>query len=102
MLTAFDDIGSGGQLKATKHRVTFDGVPYDAERMSMAYFGAASPETVLEPLKVDGASEKMEPYKANGLTIPSGITVGEYSEMIMTSIYGSSVQRQQSVSMSNA
>lgn len=81
---------SGRQLKATKHRVTFNSVPHDVERMSMAYFGAASPDTVLEPLKVDGA-EAFEKYEANGLTIPPGITVGEYSKMIMASIYGAGI-----------
>lgn len=81
---------SGGQLKATKHCVTFDGVPHDVERMTMAYFGAASPETVLEPLRTEGA-KVMERYEANGLVIPRGITVGEYSKMIMKGIYGSSV-----------
>ncbi|KAL9079363.1 MAG: hypothetical protein Q9157_001750 [Trypethelium eluteriae] len=85
---------SGGQLKATKHRVTFDGVPHDVERMSMAYFGAAVPDTRLEPLKICGTGEAMEQYKANGLIIPTGITVGEYSKMIMAGIYGSSVEQQ--------
>ncbi|KYG40585.1 hypothetical protein M433DRAFT_54823, partial [Acidomyces richmondensis BFW] len=41
---------SGRWLKATKHRVTFKGVPHDRERMTMAYFALASPETVLEPV----------------------------------------------------
>lgn len=77
---------SGGKLKATKHRVTFDRVPHDVERLSIAYFGAASPETVLEPVKSDG--EKMREYKANGVVIRPGITVGEYGGLIMKNIYG--------------
>lgn len=81
---------SGGKLKATKHRVTFNGVPHDQERMSMAYFGAASPETKLEPIRQ--GSEAVSEYSSNGIKIPPGITVGELSKMIMESIYGSSVK----------
>ncbi|KAF2164098.1 hypothetical protein M409DRAFT_25445 [Zasmidium cellare ATCC 36951] len=83
---------SGGQLKATKHRVTFNSVPHDIERMSMAYFGAAAPDTVLEPLKIDG-KKAFDKYETNGLTIPPGITVGEYSKMIMTGIYGTGIHK---------
>ena len=78
---------SGGQLKATKHRVTFEGVPHGVERMSMAYFGAASPETVLEPVVGQGEA-KIGKYNANGVIIEPGITVGEYGRMIMENIYG--------------
>lgn len=86
---------SGGQLKATRHRVTFDTVPHNVERMSMAYFGAASPETVLEPLKIEGAKE-LKTYEANGVTIPAGITVGEYLKMIMAGIYGAGLHEKPS------
>ena len=79
---------SGGQLKATKHRVTFDGVPFHRERQSMAYFGSADPATVLQPIK--NPHRKMEMYSANGMMIPQGITVGEYGRRIMESIYGPS------------
>ena len=82
---------SGGRLKATKHRVTFDGVPHNTERLSMAYFGAASPETILEPLNLADGEAQMEKYEANGVTIRPGITVGEYARIIMENIYGSSV-----------
>jgi isopenicillin N synthase-like dioxygenase len=82
---------SGGRLKATKHRVTFEGVPHDVERLSMAYFGAASPETVLEPIKIGNEQDQIRSYQANGVTIEPGITVGEYGRIIMESIYGSSV-----------
>lgn len=82
---------SGGRLKATKHRVTFDGGPHYVERMSMAYFGAASPETVLEPLNLGDGQDQMEKYEANGVTIHPGISVGKYSKIIMENIYGSSV-----------
>ena len=84
---------SGGRLKATKHRVTFDGVPHNVERLSMAYFGAASPDTVLEPIKNGDAKSEMEHYEANGVTIQPGITVGEYGRMIMENIYGSGVEK---------
>lgn len=83
-------------MKATQHRVTFDGVPHDVERLTMAYFGAASPDTTLQPLQVDGG-KAMEKYEANGLTIPAGITVGEYSKMIMSGIYGPNVAEKQPV-----
>ncbi|RDW62030.1 clavaminate synthase-like protein [Coleophoma cylindrospora] len=79
---------SGTQLKATLHRVTFDGLPFNQERQSMAYFGKANPDTVLQPVLPGKAMEK---YMTNGLEVQPGITVGELSEMIMTSIYGSSV-----------
>jgi len=80
---------SGGQLKATLHRVTFDGLPHDRERQSMAYFGAANPETILEPI-VPGRT--MTKYYSNGLELKPGVTVGELSRMIMTGIYGASTQ----------
>ena len=82
---------SGGRLRATKHRVTFEGVPHDVERMSMAYFGAASPHTVLEPIKIGDEQRDMEQYEANGVIIKPGITVGEYGRIIMEGIYGSGV-----------
>lgn len=85
---------SGGRLKATKHRVTFEGVPHDVERLSMAYFGAASPETVLEPIKMGDQYDQMDKYEANGVTIHPGITVGEYGRIIMENIYGSSVAQE--------
>ena len=76
---------SGKKLKATLHRVSFDGLPCDRERQSMAYFGMANPETVLQPL-VEG--RKMGKYCTNGLEIEPGITVGELNGMIMRNIYG--------------
>lgn len=83
---------SGNQLKATMHRVTFDGVPFDQERLTMAYFGSAAPETVLEPLS--GGGEKMGAYSTNGITVYPGITVGEYGKQIMEKIYGPAVKKQ--------
>lgn len=82
---------SGRRLKATKHRVTFDGVPAGVERLTMAYFGAAAPETVLEPVVLAGDGEKMDRYEANGVVIQPGITVGEYGRIIMENIYGKGV-----------
>jgi len=79
---------SGCQLKATLHRVTFDGLPFDRERQSMAYFGTANPDTILAPI-LDG--RKMERYESNGLEIEPGITVGQLGDMIMKRIYGASV-----------
>ncbi|KAI1618208.1 hypothetical protein EDD37DRAFT_647019 [Exophiala viscosa] len=82
---------SGGMLKATLHRVTFDGVPFDQERQSMAYFGQASPETVLQPI-TGGVVEK---YVSNGLVLTPGVTVGELSKMIMSGIYGTAFQEKE-------
>ncbi|KAF8857813.1 Clavaminate synthase-like protein [Acephala macrosclerotiorum] len=76
---------SGNQLKATLHRVTFDGLPHDKERQSMAYFGAAHPDTVLRPLL---SGVEMGEYHSNGMSLEPGITVGELNNRIMTSIYG--------------
>ncbi|RFU32285.1 hypothetical protein B7463_g4065, partial [Scytalidium lignicola] len=77
---------SGNQLKATLHRVTFDGLPYDQERQSIAYFGAANPETVLQPLL---PGEAMSKYYTNGFEVRPGITAGELNRMIMNKIYES-------------
>lgn len=96
-LIQLDNTGSGGQLKATKHRVTFEQVPHNVERLSIAYFGKASPDTVLQPLQREGA-KLMEDYEANGLKIPVGITVGEYSKLILAGIYGSGVVEKQPAS----
>ncbi|KAE9369991.1 Clavaminate synthase-like protein [Stipitochalara longipes BDJ] len=76
---------SGAKLKATLHRVSFDGLPHDKERQSIAYFGMANPETILQPL-VHGTI--MKQYNTNGIDIEPGITVGELSRRIMRNIYG--------------
>ncbi|KIW28389.1 uncharacterized protein PV07_08057 [Cladophialophora immunda] len=76
---------SGAQLKATLHRVTFDGLPHDQERQTMAYFGSANPETVLQPI-VPG--RQVEKYYSNGLELEPGVTVGELRHKIMSNIYG--------------
>ena len=55
----------------------------------MAYFCAANPETVLEPL-VGGKA--VEVYKTNGMIIEKGITVGELGRRIMEGIYGSGIE----------
>lgn len=86
---------SGGHLKATRHRVTFDGVPFDKARQTMAYFGSANPETVLEPL-AGGSQERLKGYNANGIVINPGITVGEYQRKIMEKIYGNGAAQEQS------
>lgn len=83
---------SGGRLKATLHRVTFDGVPFDRERQSMAYFGKASPDTVLQPIVGVGGGGTLEKYVSNGLVLEPGVTVGELSKMIMRDIYGAAFQ----------
>jgi len=86
---------SGRQLKATLHRVTFDSVSYDQERQSMAYFGKASPETVLQPIKAETASQK---YYTNGVELRPGMTVDELSTTIMRNIYGAAFQPAQNSS----
>ncbi|KAG0650871.1 non sense mediated decay [Hyphodiscus hymeniophilus] len=75
---------SGTHLKATLHRVTFDGLPHDQERQTMAYFGSAHPDTVLQPIM---AGKTMGKYHSNGFDIEPGITVGQLNAMIMKSIY---------------
>ena len=76
---------SGTQLKATLHRVTFESLPYDQERQTMAYFGAANPDTVLQPILT---GQRFEKYYSNGIELVPGITVGELNAMIMRNIYG--------------
>ena len=76
---------SGKKLKATLHRVSFEGLPHDRERQSMAYFGMASPDTVLRPLL---QGQKMGKYSTNGLELEPGITMGELNRRVMRNIYG--------------
>jgi isopenicillin N synthase-like dioxygenase len=76
---------SSGQLKATLHRVTFDGLPYNVERQTMAYFAKASPDTVLQPIRPELNGQK---YFTNGFEILPGMTVGEVSKKVMQNIYG--------------
>ena len=71
---------SGAQLKATMHRVTLDGVPFDRERITMAYFGGADPNTALEPIKK--GSIAIGAITKNGVTVYPGITVGEYDRLV--------------------
>ena len=75
---------SGNYLKATLHRVTFDGLPYDQERQSMAYFGAAHPDTVLKPIMT---GQKISKYLSNGIEVEPGMTAGQLNELIMNNIY---------------
>jgi len=90
---------SGTQLKATLHRVTFDNLPFDRERQSMAYFAQASSDTVLQPIvpkphtTVDTtvgtqAQTQTPAYYSNGVELRPGVTVGELRRMIMANIYG--------------
>lgn len=53
----------------------------------MAYFGTATPETILEPLF---SERRITKYVTNGIEIHPGITVGELNRMIMRQIYGPS------------
>ena len=79
---------SGGRLKATRHRVTFEGVPARRERLSMAYFGAAVPEMVFKPVVAGGAQVGGSMYGDNGVELKKGMMVGEYGDLIMRNIYG--------------
>jgi isopenicillin N synthase-like dioxygenase len=76
---------SSGQLKATLHRVTFDGLPYNRQRQTMAYFAKASPDTVLQPIDPGRNGQR---YFTNGFEILPGMTVGEVSKKVMQNIYG--------------
>ena len=80
---------SGRQLKATLHRVTFDSLSHNRERQTMAYFGKASPETVLQPIKAEEGSPK---YYTNGVELRPGMTVDELNTTIMRGIYGAGFQ----------
>lgn len=80
---------SSHQLKATLHRVTFDSLSHDKERQTMAYFGKASPETVLQPIKPEKSAKK---YYTNGIELRPGMTVDELSTTIMRNIYGAAFQ----------
>ena len=51
----------------------------------MAYFCAANPETVLEPL-VGG--KEVDGYETNGIILEGGITVGELGRRIMEGFMG--------------
>ncbi|KAJ9616668.1 hypothetical protein H2200_000387 [Cladophialophora chaetospira] len=80
---------SSRQLKATLHRVTFDSLAYNKERQTMAYFGKASPETILQPIKPDKSSNE---YYSNGVELRPGMTVHELSTAIMRGIYGTAFE----------
>jgi isopenicillin N synthase-like dioxygenase len=80
---------SSGRLKATLHRVTFDTLSHNQERQTMAYFGKASPDTVLQPIFGQGESDK---YFTNGVELRPGMTVRELSTTIMRNIYGAAFQ----------
>ena len=82
---------SGRRLRATLHRVTFETVPSGKERQSMAYFCAANPDTVLEPLG-NGTAGEVGVYETNGIQIERGVTVGELGQRIMEGIYGNKVK----------
>ena len=87
---------SGRRLRATLHRVTFESVPSESERQSMAYFCAANPETVLEPLVGNGGEKgEAERYETNGIVLEPGITVGELSRRIMEGIYGKGINKEE-------
>lgn len=75
---------SGNRLKATLHRVTTEGLPYNRMRQTMAYFLAANADTVLKPVfPIEG------PLLAyDGSPIPESITAGQYNKMVMERIYG--------------
>jgi isopenicillin N synthase-like dioxygenase len=74
---------SGNQLKSTMHRVTFEGLPHDQARYSMAYFCGANNETKLTPL-VGGEVGIGWDGKSVGT-----ITAGEYFSRQFDDLYGS-------------
>ena len=63
-------------MKATKHRTTFEGLPCNEEGMSMAYFGMATLDTLLEPIFAANGM-KVERLGYNGVELRRGMTVGE-------------------------
>jgi len=77
---------SGSMLKATAHRVTFDGLPADQERYSMAYFCGANNDTKLVPLVADGAKAE-DLIGWDGKPV-AGITAGEYAFVQFNDLYG--------------
>jgi len=76
---------SGNQLKSTMHRVTFDGLPQDQARYSMAYFCGASNETVLQPLNDASAVGELTGWDGKPV---KGITAGEYYSKQFDDLYG--------------
>lgn len=82
-------IWSGGVLKATNHRVTFESLPQNQARQSIAYFERAAPETKLDPIGNHGRSGS---YMMNGIEVYPGITAGEYGRLTMEMIYGKKVK----------
>lgn len=80
---------SGGVLKATRHRITFDSLPHDQTRQSMAYFARAAPETKLDPIR---GPQRTENYNLNTIDVYPGITAGEYTKLTMEMLYGKRVE----------
>jgi hypothetical protein len=67
------------------HQVSFASVPPDVERQSMAYFGSADPDTILEPI-VKGKS--VEKHVWNRIELQPGMRIAELSRLIIRGIYG--------------
>lgn len=86
---------SGNQLKSTMHRynqlwdlrlrsVTFEGLPHDRARYSMAYFCGANNDTVLRPLVSNAASETLIGWDGKPI---DGVTAGEYYTRMFDDLY---------------
>ena len=66
------------------YSVTFEGLPHDQARYSMAYFCGANNDTVLQPLVSNVASEKLIGW--DGKPIGS-VTAGEYYTRMFDDLY---------------
>jgi len=65
--------------------VTFEGLPHDKARYSMAYFCGANNDTILEPLVPDASVDKLVGWDGKPIR---GITAGEYFDRQFDDLYG--------------
>ena len=64
--------------------VTFEGLPHDQARYSMAYFCGANNDTVLRPLISNVTSEKLIGWDGKAI---GSITAGEYYSRMFDDLY---------------
>ena len=64
--------------------VTFESLPHDQERYSMAYFCGANDDTVLRPLISNVESKNLVGWDGNPI---GSITAGEYYAQVFDDLY---------------
>ena len=66
-------------------RVTQEGLPWDKERYSLAFFCGPAPDTCLDPVAGDKDAIMVA---QDGKAFSKGMTAAEYTKLNMSVIYG--------------